>query len=336
MNYRVHQSIITIGNFAYDLPATTCEHIIAGNLWLKRRKLSLATQCYEQSVSFGVAHHCLALVCIIEGDHDSALKYYLSAIENGSIGAACCLGLYYERTSDYDNMMKYYLLGIERDDPNAAYHLALYYQKQGDSNGMMRYHLLAIDRQCSKSMVSLARYYHENQDFTLMLKYHLLAIENNNTEAMYDLAQYYQQVKQYECALKYYSLAVDNDSQHSHLNINLNICARQINDATSLIAYRKYFDISNVKRLNNAYTKNIMGNKSNIADNKSNIADNKSNIVGDKSKCGICFDEQTLIKLICKHELCFQCFSKVNNSNCECPYCRRTMELDDATFNDKN
>jgi len=59
--------------------------------------------------------------------HDEAVKYYLLAIEFGSIDAYSELGGNYRNRNDYENMIKYYSLGITKMCVTCAYKLGLYY-----------------------------------------------------------------------------------------------------------------------------------------------------------------------------------------------------------------
>ena len=47
------------------------------------------------------------------GNYDLMKKYYLMAIEHGSIIAMFNLGCYYDDINDFDEMKKYYLMAIK-------------------------------------------------------------------------------------------------------------------------------------------------------------------------------------------------------------------------------
>jgi uncharacterized protein len=61
-----------------------------------------------------------------EKNYDEMKKYYLMAIENGSIEAMRHLRLSFKCTNN--EMKKYYLMAIENGDISAMFNLGLYYQ----------------------------------------------------------------------------------------------------------------------------------------------------------------------------------------------------------------
>jgi TPR repeat protein len=138
------------------------------------------------------------------------LKYYLIAIEEGSVASMNNVGLYYENIKDYDNMLKYYLMAIAKDCCIAMFNLGLYYKRHTDYVNMLKYYLMAINKGCPEAMCSLAGYYCDQEDYVNMSKYYLMAIEKRYMFAMYNYGSYHANIGDYDNMATYFIMAVEN------------------------------------------------------------------------------------------------------------------------------
>ena len=129
-------------------------------------------------------------------NYENMKKYYLMAIEKGSINSICKLGEYYEEIEDYDNMKKYYLMAIEKGSVYAMFLLGIYYENKN---------LCVI--QDEKNKIELI------EDENLAIKYMLMTIENGKDndkmqigDAAMSLGCIYGERKDKENMRKYFSL----------------------------------------------------------------------------------------------------------------------------------
>jgi hypothetical protein len=75
----------------------------------------------------------------------NTIKYYVLAIERGSVNSMFNLGHYYYECRDITNMFKYYFMAIELRDIDTMYELSIYYQKIKDFDNMRKYYLMALE-----------------------------------------------------------------------------------------------------------------------------------------------------------------------------------------------
>jgi TPR repeat protein len=80
-----------------------------------------------------------------EDTRNNTIKYYVMAIERGSVNAMFNLGHFYFEKNDLENMFKYYLIAVELGDIDTMYELAIYYQKIRDFDNMRKYYLMALE-----------------------------------------------------------------------------------------------------------------------------------------------------------------------------------------------
>ncbi len=148
-------------------------------------------------------------------EYDVMKKYYLMAIEKGSVSALFNLASYYETIDkNYDDMKKYYLMAIDKGCVSSMYNLAAYYQtivKKYDD--MKKYYLMAIDKGCASSMNNIAYYYqHIERNYDDMKKYYLMAIDKGSVHSMFNIALYYETIKEnHDDMKKYYLMAIVKD-----------------------------------------------------------------------------------------------------------------------------
>lgn len=339
--------MLIVGDLEYALPESTDPYIKMGNDYLSEHALTQARQWYAKAdTRDGTAAYYLAIICIIEGDTDNMVSHLLAAIEGGNARAMNRLAYYYQKIQDYDNMQRYYLLAISHGNSSAMNNLGMYYYELHDYDLALKYYTLAIEKGSPCGANNLAIYYQEHKDYDAMLKYYLLAIENDDSNAMFNLGLYYQTIKDYDAMFKYYLLAIEHDNMDAAKNLgnyyrkmeqydeaikyyllsiddntaNFNYCLSKIAvcEPNLLLAHRKYLNKGNSARLNDVMVKNI-----------------RTSASEPKKKCHICFEKMLCVKLLCNHELCTECFCKINNNTSDCPYCRMPMTFPDAFYNAK-
>lgn len=353
MNYSINGNEIVVGDVECEIAGieSNNEHIIAGNNYLREQKMDLAKASYERAPlsEASIAYYNLALIAAIEQVTDDMAKYYLLASENGNINATLNLAMYHKEQKDYDAMIKYYLLAIEKGSVIAMKKLAYHYGQIKDCDNMVKYYLLAAENGNSDAMFNLATHYRSSGDTDSMLKYYLLAAERGDPDAMFNLGHHYQQVHDYDTMLKYYQLAIENNSLSAMFNLgyyyeelaereqmikyylmvtehkkctnhveHLNYCVGRICTIELLEKYREHLDESNVDKLSKLLAgeevKHIMLPRKII------------------KKCHICFEKGSIMALSCKHELCEECFCKINNTNTKCPFCREMLTVPDELY----
>lgn len=280
----------------------------------------------------------------LKKDYDNMKKYYLLAIENNNARAACRLANYYKEQCAYDDMEKYYLLAIENGNFIAANNLAVHYETQHNYDGMVKYYLLALEHGILVAAWNLAIHYHLWRNHADAIKYYLLSAECDHSNLLKNLASCYEETGNFVEAFKYHALNVDaatatattGASARAQLNVYankylqcypatfknnnfdayLNAQARKSGTILNvLVKHRKYFDCTNIKMLNNLFAKKIINGTM-------------------VKKCDICFEKGPVVKLACSptHELCLECFCKINASTPQmpkCPYCRTTLTFGD-------
>jgi TPR repeat protein len=105
-------------------------------------------------------------------------------------------------------MKKYYLMAIDKGSIVAMYNLANWYNAIENYKLMIKYYLMAINKGCIKSMYNLGCYYNNINDINNMIKYYSMAIDNNiednKEKIIIILANYYEDIGKYKIAKKYY------------------------------------------------------------------------------------------------------------------------------------
>ena len=101
----------------------------------------------------------------IKKDYELMKKYYLMAIELGSVNAIRNLSNYHFKVEkNYDQMKKYYLLAIEKGNDTAMNNLGLYYyETEKDYEQMIKYYQMAIELGSDVSLNNLKKYFGNNK-----------------------------------------------------------------------------------------------------------------------------------------------------------------------------
>ena len=180
---------------------------------------------------------------------------------------------------------------IEEGNLFAIYNLGHYYHFiEKDYDLMKKYYLMAIEGGDFDAMNNLGNYYQiVERNYDLMKKYYLMAIEREYSTSMNNLGHYYQNVEQnYDLAKKYYLMAIKNG--------NLN----EIYHFTKLELYVNDVEVEEDEK--------IIKYKNKLRDSY-------------KAECQICLKEYEIFKLDCNHEICKNCYIKIQS----CPYCRKEV-----------
>ena len=182
----------------------------------------------EQNINNPLMLNYIGLYYKTKANYKLMNKYYLLAIDNGSLDAMHNLGNYYKYIQKNDNykFMKYEnpmdLDHSMHDGKFLITTLSNYYKSIEKIDGyalMKKYYLMAIDKGYYYSAHELAHYYQtiketDGYNYDLMKKYYLLSIEKtNNIISMHNLACYYINIeKNYDMFKKYCLMGVDNGS----------------------------------------------------------------------------------------------------------------------------
>lgn len=235
------------------------------------------------------------------------IKNLLTEINKGNSDAIYELGNLYNKYKDFDNMKKYYLMAIEKNNSYAMNSLANYYKKQKDYDNMLIYYLMSIDQGNRLALYNLALYYKEIGKFEESLKYFKMASKRGDKEAIEEIIDYYTKINNSNKILKYKLKKINNDRTGRTLNeyldkqFDIEMAFQCINDLSKKNLYqlnKLIVNYHNITKLNN----------------KNHI----SQILNKKEECCICFENNNSIHFKCKHFVCFNCYSKINN----CPLCR--------------
>ncbi len=174
------------------------------------QNISLAIKYYLMAIEHGSLDAMNSLGCYyddIEKNYELAVKYYLMAIEHGNVAAMNSLGVYYyDIEKNYELAVKYYLMAIEHGNVDAMDNLCLYYDEVEKNYELaVKYYLMAIEHCSVDAMLNLGVYYHNiEKNYELAVKYYLMAAENNNYEAYIKLGSLYHEKDDINNALKYY------------------------------------------------------------------------------------------------------------------------------------
>jgi TPR repeat protein len=145
-------------------------------------------------------------------NYDLAKKYYLGAIDKGSVNAMDNLGNYYEFTEkNYDLAKKYYKMAADKEDVFAMFWLGFYYYSIEKNDDLTtKYFSMAADNGDHYAMCYLAVYYQRKKKYDLTEKYYLMAISKGNKgrSAAYSLGRYYINNKLYDKNLQNYLFAI--------------------------------------------------------------------------------------------------------------------------------
>ena len=115
-----------------------------------------------------------------ELNEDEMKKYYLMAIDNGSIIAMYNLGYHYFVHAQYDEMKKYYEMAIQHNDTKTFYYFGKYYELiEKNYDKMKECYENAIKSNHITSIYRLGQYYELTEhDNILAQKYYLMLIDN--------------------------------------------------------------------------------------------------------------------------------------------------------------
>ena len=153
----------------------------------------------------------------INRKYSEAKKYYLIALEKGSIEAMFNLGLYYEHCSNHDMMLKYYKMAAEHGESQSMFRIGFHYEYR-DRDMMEKYYEMAIENGNSMAMFMMGKHYEFSNKYDMMKKYYTMAIEKGNTRAMVYLGSYEEGVMP-GSGLKYFEMAIERDESYAAVKI---------------------------------------------------------------------------------------------------------------------
>ena len=249
----------------------------------------------------------------IEKNYEEMKRYYLMAIEKGDSDAMCNLGCYYDNEKNYEEMKLYYLMAIEKGHPTAMCNLGYYYNKvEKNYEEMKRYYLMAIEKGNVTAMCNLGSYYQVTEiNYDKMKRYYLMAIEKDSVKAMCNLGAYYQVTEINHERMKHYFLLALEKGNHTTAH-NLQGYIIQTRDFAFLLdEYKKGNDLSRfIPSFAAVIRKYELSKKYGITDT-----------------CGICLEENKICILTgCYHPFCLDCTVDCLAKNYDkCPTCRSAL-----------
>ena len=201
------------------------------------------------------------------------------------------------------------------NDSNIYYINGFYHQIIEDYNEMKKYYLMAIELgNSSMSMNNLAYYYRAvEKNYNEMKKYYLMAIELGNSMAMNNLSYYYQTVeKNYNEMKKYYLMAIEIGSSDAIDRLEMNISGLEF-----------YMLLINIKNRNELIQNKIseLEEDPKIIKYKKIMEDNNVNKNYDVKECIVCYSVEKHVEFDCKHEICVDCYMKMDSCYYRCLTC---------------
>jgi TPR repeat protein len=206
------------------------------------------------------------------------------------------IGIYYRYIIKNDELMIKY---FEKGETFAMFLLGKYYETtKKDYDLMKTYYNLAIEGKSLGAMFNLAKYYKNiERNYIMANQCYLRAVEINNIDAMNKLKRYYK----------------NKDLEFYHL-----LCSSKVNSENKLINDK----ISELKKV-----KSVMYYDTKIRRMKefNNIRD-----------CCICLELKLNIMMNCGHDVCVDCYPKINKCpECKCPF-ENNIFTDDDIDNSNN
>jgi TPR repeat protein len=250
------------------------------------------------------------------------------------------LGFYYlYLKKDKESMKECYLRAIELGDVESMKNLGDYYNFiDFDYEKMIIYYNMAIKLNYTKAMINLSNYYMKMRRFDKMKKYSLMATKLNDTEAINNLGYYYFRFEVNYSLAKYYfelSAKLNNASGNHNLGAYYLLIENDLlNGITFLLkalkleykeSYSILLTVSNklllYNFLKNEKDKNYLIEKMLLElENSESVINFKNKLENSKivKECCICFENRKILNLSCGHELCEDCFCKVNKCYLRC------------------
>lgn len=177
-----------------------------------------ALECAEIGIKNGSATFMnnMGFYCIVKKNYDEAKKYFLGAIENGSVEAIHKLCTYYDTIEkNYDEVAKYSLMiiekNIERYLDRAINNLEHYYIKcKQDNVESKKYCEMGVKRGNITSINNMGIYYFYEGNYEEAKKYILMGVEKDDVTSLFNLGYYYKKIeKNYDEMVKYYDMAAN-------------------------------------------------------------------------------------------------------------------------------
>lgn len=151
--------------------------------------------------------------------HNDGLRVW-HVIGNEYVNSIHNLALLYEKQNKYELAEKYYLMAIEKGSIKSMNNLAILYHKQIKYKSAEKYYLMAISNGYINSINNLASLYYEQNRYDLSKKYYLMAIEKGDTDSMFNLAWLYAKKGDSELSKRYYVMGAVNHHEMSIMKIN--------------------------------------------------------------------------------------------------------------------
>jgi TPR repeat protein len=214
------------GTVHEDLPDVALESkiYIIHSVVLEAFKLDESLLRIKELLEVGVQlgdSHCMDMMGIAyhHTDATTAEKYYLMAVEKGSIEAMFNLAKLYEDDNNLELAEEYYIMAFKKGNVGAALNLAKLYEDKEKNELAKKYYLIAINNEEVEAMLNLANLYENENNYELTEKYYLIAVEKGSVEAMFNLALLYQEEKNFDLAEMYYRMAAEKGDADAMFNL---------------------------------------------------------------------------------------------------------------------
>lgn len=232
---------------------------------------------------------------------NEAEEYLLKACEYNNILAFYNLGiLYLDHLDNYEQEGLCFLnLALNKGEYNSLHFLSKFYYEDENNEKFIHYgnQVLLFKEKIDKEKYNeicllFAEFYKNNNDYDNMVKYYKLILDEK--ESIIELCKYYYENKKY-----------------TELDEIIDIIINEYNEENFDIFFRDF-------KLSDLY--NILNNKLLISNNQkiTNYIQNKKSLhklfqnnIYELKECVICYDKNQNIKLNCTHEICINCYDKM-------------------------
>jgi len=162
-------------------------------------------------------YYYMALNFKFQYNFDKMVKYLLKAVKGGYGPAMCRLGEYYKTIGENETALKYYIMALDIDCELATGFLGLYFKARGDLDNAFKYYKLGVENKHKIATRLLGYYYETIEDFENMKKYYLMGIDFGDYSSADNLGQYYYNNGDLDNAKLYWDKGVQLGSLDSYL-----------------------------------------------------------------------------------------------------------------------
>ncbi|MCI5166279.1 MAG: sel1 repeat family protein [Candidatus Electrothrix sp. GM3_4] len=245
-----HELLEETRNFLFDKDRQLAESLsMSDKSNLEKARKAFETKKYQVSIrhlkqitshNLGNIDHVIGLNYSEMKQFDNALKYYLRAIEKGSVDATFNLGLLYgSELKNFDKAVTYYQMAVDMGDAHAMFNLAnLYADELKNNDKAIICYQMAIDKGITHAIFNLGLLYQdEMKDFDKAITCYQQAVSTGHVGAMINLGLLYEsELKDFDKAITYYKMAMDIGDTGAMINLGL-LHQNKLKDFDNAISY---------------------------------------------------------------------------------------------------